>query len=288
VGPEPGGRDDGERDAAQAQAAVAGTLSSNGGDVTIDVGEAALAQKQVTFKPQPISWRIAPNPGEASIDEGSFQATAGGVLLSLPLLSTQDITLLNGQSDVNFTVGVPLAPGVASFFGLIKATATVLSSNSTGAHFDGLDATIALTQKPELSGVAVAAPFGAFYGHLQFSLSRNTWDVSLIFTVPGAGGISASTQIVNGTPTAISFSSSYNTPGLAIGDTGAFLQQITGGFTNYPRYSRPEIGLVQRTGVSATERARGAMRRHQRELRPVHRARRSVPELLRAGRHAQP
>ncbi len=240
---------------------AAGTLSSGGGNVTVDVGEAALGQKQTAFQPQPINWRINPNPGETAINEGSagrFQVSIGGQLLNLPPLSINGITLTNGQSDANFTVGVPLPPGVTSFFGTVKATATVLSDNPTGAHFDGLDATIALTQKPELSGVKVAAPFAALYGHLQFRLSTNTWNVSLIFTVPGAGGISGETQIVNGKPTKISFAANYNTPGLALGNTGAFLQQVNGSFTHYPHYSRPRIGLTQRTGVAATDASRAA------------------------------
>jgi hypothetical protein len=104
----------------------------------------------------------------------------------------------------------------------------------------------------------ISAPFFAFFGHLDFKLSTDTWNVSLTFSSPGAGGISASTQIVHGTPTAIAFSASYQTPGLAIGDTGAFLQTISGGFTNYPTYSRPRIGVTQKTGDSTTDAARAA------------------------------
>jgi hypothetical protein len=104
----------------------------------------------------------------------------------------------------------------------------------------------------------ISAPFFAFFGHLDFKLSTDTWNVSLTFSSPGAGGISASTQIVHGTPTAIAFSASYQTPGLAIGDTGAFLQTISGGFTNYLTYSRPRIGVTQKTGDATTDAARAA------------------------------
>ena len=50
---------------------------------------------------------------------------------------------------MSFTVGLPI-PTIASFFGTIKATATMLSDNATGAHFDGLDAEIGASQKPEI------------------------------------------------------------------------------------------------------------------------------------------
>ena len=177
--------------------------------------------------------------------------------MNLPALSLDSIHLIQNQSNVGFTVGLPI-PTLASFFGTIKATATMLSDNATGAHFDGLDAEIGASQKPEISGVTVTAPFKAFFGHLQFQLSTNTWNVSLTFDVPGAGGISASTQIVQGAPTAVHFSASYLTPGLAIGDTGAFLQGIDGGFTNYPHYSRPKIGLTRSSGNGATDAARSS------------------------------
>lgn len=235
-----------------------GTLSSGGGNVTMDLGCARCGQHQTQFKPQPISWRVVPNPGEASIDEGStgrFAVPIGGLLLNLPLLSLNTIKLTQDQSNVSFTVGVPI-PSIAKFFGTIKATATMLSDNVTGARFDGLDAEIGASQKPELSGVTVTAPFKAFFGHLQFQLSSDTWNVSLTFDVPGAGGISASTQIIQGTPTAVHFAASYLTPGLAIGDTGAFLQGIDGGFTNYPTYSRPKIGRTQSSGNANTDAAR--------------------------------
>ncbi len=235
-----------------------GTLTSGGGAVTIDVGVAALGQKQVTFKAQPISWRVVANPGEKSIDEGSFSGAGAAVLLSLPVLSNIGIRLETGQSDTNFTVGVPLPPGVAAFFGVLKATATVLSNNTAGARFDGLDATIGLTTKPEISKTKVVAPLVALYGHLQFRVSTNTWNVALIFTVPGAGGISAETQVVNGKPTKIEFTASYTAPGLALGNTGAFLQEISGSFVHYPRYTRPKIGLIDTKGTAPELAARAA------------------------------
>jgi hypothetical protein len=239
---------------------AAGTLSSGGGNVTIDLGESSLGQHQTTFVAAPVKWRIAPNPGETSINEGApgdFDVSPNQTLNDLATLSENGITLMQGSSDMNFTVAVPI-PGIARYFGLIYASTTILSTNSGGARFDGLDAIISLTQKPELSGLKIAAPFYAFYGHLDFRLSTDTWNVSLTFSSPGAGGISASTQIVHGTPTAVAFSASYQTPGLAIGDTGAFLQTISGGFTNYPTYSRPRIGVTQKTGDPTTDAARAA------------------------------
>ena len=239
---------------------TAGTLSSGGGNVTIDLGESSLGQHQTTFVAAPIKWRIAPNPGETSIDEGSpgdFDVSPSQTLDDLVTLSENGVTLMQGSSDMRFTVAVPI-PAIAKYFGAIDASTTILSTNPGGARFDGLDATIALTQKPELSGLKISAPFYAFFGHLDFTLSTDTWNVSLTFSSPGAGGISASTQVVRGTPTAIAFSASYQTPGLAIGDTGAFLQTISGGFTNYPTYSRPRIGLTQATGNATTDAARAA------------------------------
>jgi hypothetical protein len=238
----------------------AGTLSSGGGNVAIDLGESSLGQHQTSFVAAPVKWRIAPNPGESSINEGApgdFDVSPNQTLNELATLSENGITLMQGSSDMSFTVAVPI-PGIAKYFGVIDASTTILSTNSGGAHFDGLDAIISLTQKPELSGLKISAPFFAFFGHLDFKLSTDTWDVSLTFSSPGAGGISASTQIVHGAPTAIAFSASYQTPGLAIGDTGAFLQTISGGFTNYPTYSRPRIGVTQKTGDPTTDAARAA------------------------------
>ncbi len=237
-----------------------GTLSSGSGNVSIDLGESSLGQHQTTFVAAPIRWRIAPNPGETSIDEGApgkFDVSPNQTLNDLATLSENGITLMQGSSDMSFTVAVPI-PGIAKYFGVIGASTTIRSTNSGGAHFDGLDAIISLTQKPELSGVKISAPFYAFYGHLDFTLSTDTWNVALTFSSPGVGGISASTQIIHGTPTAVTFSASYQTPGLAIGDTGAFLQSISGGFTNYPTYSRPRIGLTQKTGDATTDAARAA------------------------------
>jgi hypothetical protein len=239
---------------------TAGTLSSDGGNVAIDLGESSLGQHQTTFVAAPVKWRIAPNPGETSINEGApgdFDVSPNQTLDDLATLSENGITLMSGSSDMTFTVAVPI-PGIAKYFGVIDGSTTILSSNSAGAHFDGLDAIISLTQKPELSGLKIAAPFYAFFGHLDFKLSTDTWNVSLTFSSPGAAGISASTQIVHGTPTAVAFSASYQTPGLAIGDTGAFLQTISGGFTNYPTYSRPRIGVTQTTGNATTDAARAA------------------------------
>ena len=233
-----------------------GTLSSNGGAVTIKLGN--RAQHQTTFEAHPISWRVVPNPGESSIDAGStghFAVNAGGTVLDLPALSLNDIQLIQDKSNVSFTAGVPI-PSLASFFGTIKATATMLSDNQTGAHFDGLDGEIGASQKPVIKDFKVAEPFKAFSGHLKFTLSTNTWYVSLLFTVPGAGGISASTTITNGAPTEITFDASYKTPGLAIGDTGAFLQDVHGRFVHYPHVSHPKIGLTQSSGNAATDAAR--------------------------------
>lgn len=235
---------------------VTGTLSSNGGNVTIKLG--SRTQHQTTFEAHPIDWRVVPNPGETSIDVGStghFTVDAGGTILDLPALSLNEIELIQDKSNLSFTAGVPI-PSLASFFGTIKATATMLSDNASGAHFDGLDAEIGATQKPEIENFKVAAPFKAFYGHLKFTLSTRTWYVSMIFSVPGAGGISASTTITNGAPTAINFDASYKTPGLAIGDTGAFLQDIHGSFIHYPHVSHPKIGLTHSSGNAATDAAR--------------------------------
>ena len=238
-----------------------GLLTSNGGNVGLKIGCGACGQHQTSFVAHPISWRVAPNPGETSIDEGSpghFQVSIGGELLGLPALSLDSVVLLANQtSDTSFTVGLPL-PTLTSFFGTIKATATILSDNVSGAHFDGLDAEIAAAQKPVIKNFSVAEPFKAFSGHLKFTLSTNTWYVSLLFSVPGAGGISASTQITNGQPTEISFDASYKTPGLAIGDTGAFLQDVHGAFTHYPHVSHPKIGLVRSSGDAATDAARAS------------------------------
>ncbi len=74
--------------------------------------------------------------------------------------------------------------------------------------------------------------------------------------MPGAGGIAASTTITNGAPAEISFDASYKTPGLAIGDTGAFLQDVHGRFVHYPHVSHPKIGLTQSSGNAATDAAR--------------------------------
>jgi hypothetical protein len=109
-----------------------------------------------------------------------------------------------------------------------------------------------------IKNLKVAEPFKAFFGHLKFTLSTNTWLVSLMFEVPGAGGIAASTTITNGEPTAISFDASYNTPGFAIGDTGAFLQNIHASFIHYPHVSHPKIGLVKNSGNQATDIARAS------------------------------
>jgi hypothetical protein len=238
-----------------------GKLTSSGGNVTLKLGCGACGQHQTTFVPHPVDWRVVPNPGETSIDEGSpghFQVSVGGQLLGLPALSMNSIVLLQNQtSNTNFTVGLPI-PSLASFFGTIKATATILSDNVSGAHFDGLDAEIAASQKPVIKNFKVAEPFKAFSGHLKFTLSTNTWYVSLMFDVPGAGGVSASTQITNGEPTEITFDGSYNTPGLAIGDTGAFLQNIHGSFIHYPHVSHPKIGLIKSSGDQATDAARAS------------------------------
>src|SRR5947209_421334 len=51
---------------------AAGTLSSGGGNVTIDVGLTSQGKTQVALAPHPISWRVKANPGETQIDEGSF------------------------------------------------------------------------------------------------------------------------------------------------------------------------------------------------------------------------
>jgi hypothetical protein len=236
-----------------------GTLSSNGGKVGMKLGCGSCGQSQTSFAPQAINWRVVPNPGEQQIDVGStgrFQVSIGGLTLSLPVLSLNSIDLLpNQSSNTNFTVALPL-PSIAKFFGTIKATATMLSDNATGAHFDGLDAEIAASQKPEIKGTTVAAPFKAFSGHLKFTLSTDTWLVSLTFDVPGAGGVSAAVQIDHGTPSEVAFSASYTTPGLAIGDTGAFLQGINGKFVDYPEVKHPEIGVTQHSSDPATESAR--------------------------------
>jgi hypothetical protein len=236
-----------------------GHLTSNGGNVTLKLGCGACGQHQTTFVAKPVDWRVVPNPGETSIDEGSpghFQVSIGGQLLGLPALSLDSIVLLQNQtSDTNFTVGLPF-PTLATFFGTIKATATILSDNVSGAHFDGLDALIGATQKPVIKNFKVAEPFKAFSGHLKFTLSTNTWYVSLTFDVPGAGGISASTTITNGEPTDIRFDASYKTPGLAIGDTGAFLQDVNGAFIHYPHVHHPKIGLTKSSGDATTDAAR--------------------------------
>jgi hypothetical protein len=234
-----------------------GMLTSNGGNVTMKLGN--RSQHQTAFTPKPISWRVVANPGEPSISEGSpgdFQVSIGGTLLGLPALSLDKIQLIQDQSNMNFTVGVPLPLG--TFFGTIKATTTILSDNVGGARFDGLDAEIGASQKPEFTGIKVAAPFKAFFGHLKFVLSTNTWMVSLTFSVPGAGGIAGSTTITNGVPTDIHFSASYRTPGLAIGDTGAFFQEIDGGFTHYPHYSQPKIGVKSYSGDPNVDASRSA------------------------------
>ena len=85
-----------------------GTLSSGGGRVTIDVGVASQGKPQLGLQPEAISWRVRANPGEATIDEGSFQGAGAANLLSLPVLSGIEITLASGQSDTNFKVEIPL------------------------------------------------------------------------------------------------------------------------------------------------------------------------------------
>jgi hypothetical protein len=234
-----------------------GMLTSNGGNVTLKLG--SRSQHQTTFTPKPINWRVVANPGETSISEGSagdFQVSIGGIVLGIPALSLDKIQLIQDKSNMNFTLGVPLPLG--TFFGTIKATTTILSDNAGGAHFDGLDAEIGASQKPEITGITVTAPFKAFFGHLKFTLSTNTWIVSLTFSVPGAGGIAGNTTITDGVPTDIHFSASYRTPGLAIGDTGAFFQEIDGGFTHYPHFSQPKIGVKTYSGDPNTDASRTA------------------------------
>ena len=129
----------------------------------------------------------------------------------------------------------------------------MLSSNAGGAQFNGLSATIALTSIP---GPGRETPlFFAFYGSLSFTLSTDTWAVSLVFLMPPVGSVQGSAQVIDGTPTAISLGGSYTTPGLALGDTGVFLQSLSGGFKDYPTVQEPEIGLTSTTGNKATDAA---------------------------------
>ena len=233
-----------------------GTLSSGGGQVTIDVGVASLHQTQLSLQPHAINWRVQANPGEATIGEGSFQGAGAAHLLSLPVLSGIEIKLANGKSDTNFTVQVPL--GIPQFNG-VRATTTVISDNAAGALFDGLDASIKLFNVPG-AGDKLQAPFTSLNGHLTFRLSTKTWNVSLSFSVPGVGSVAGKTQIDDGKVSEIAVSGTYDNPGIALGDSGAFLQSISARFAHYPHYSRPKIGVTQAAPIPASCAGGGAGR----------------------------
>ena len=230
------------------------------GPVTLKLGCSSCGQPQVAFEPQAIEWRVVPNPGETQIavgGPGTFQLPTGSTLLQLPALSENSIYLMSGgQSTMSFEVDVPLV-GLRSLGG-VAASTQVLSSNAGGAQFNGLSATIAVTTVPsatKLKGTTLTAPFFAFDGSLSFTLSTDTWAVSLNFEMPPVGSIHGSAQVIDGTPTAISLGGSYTNPGLAIGDTGVFLQSLSGGFKDYPTVEEPEIGLTSTTGNNATDTA---------------------------------
>ena len=201
----------------------------------------SLRQAQLGLAPQAIDWRVRANPGEETIDEGSFQGAGAARLLSLPVLSKIEIKLGSGQADTNFTVQVPL--GIPQFNG-VRATTTVLSDNAAGARFDGLDAEIKLFNVPGASD-KLQAPFTSLKGRLQFRLSTKTWNVSLSFSIPGVGAIAGTTQIDDGKVSEIAVSGTYDNPGIALGDSGAFLQSVSARFAHYPHYSRPKIGVIK-------------------------------------------
>ena len=224
-----------------------GRLSSGGGQVTIDVGVASLHQTQLGLQPHAIDWRVRANPGEQTIDEGSFQGAGAARLLSLPVLSGIEIKLASGTSDTNFTVQVPL--GIPQFNG-VRATTTVTSDNAAGAQFNGLDAQIKLFNVPG-AGDKLQAPFTSLNGHLRFTLSTKTWDVSLSFSVPGVGSIAGSTKIDDGKLSELAVSGTYDNPGIALGDSGAFLQSVSARFAHYPHYSQPKIGVIETVPVPA-------------------------------------
>ena len=236
-----------------------GLLTSTG-PVTVKLGCSSCGQPQVAFQPRAIEWRVVPNPGETQIPvagPSTFQLPSGSTLLQLPALSENSIDLMNGgQSTMSFKVSVPLI-GLRSLGG-VTASTQVLSSNAGGAQFNGLSATIALTTVPSgttVKGTTLTAPFFAIYGSLSFTLSTNTWAVSLSFAMPPVGSVQGRAKVINGTPTAISLGGSYTDPGLAIGDTGVFLQSLSGGFKDYPTVQEPEIGLTSTTHNAATDAA---------------------------------
>jgi hypothetical protein len=224
-----------------------GTLSSGGGDVTIDVGVASMGQTQVELVARPIDWRVLANPGEKLIPLGDFKGAGAAKLLSLPLLSGIKLGLrADGKSDADFTVEVPLLiPKVNG----IRATTTVESDNTEGAHFKGLDAEIKLFHIPGVGEEnLLAAPFTNLTGHLKFRLP-DEWAVDLAFTVPGVGAIDGKFSMTDGKPTEIAITGTYNNPGIALGNSGAFLQTIGARFAHYPTYTRPLIGFFP-TGLA--------------------------------------
>jgi hypothetical protein len=227
------------------------------GPVTLKLGCSSCGQPQVAFSPQAIEWRVVPNPGETQIGvggPGTFQLPSGSTLLQLPALSENSIDLMSGgQSTMSFEVGVPL-PSLGSL-GVVTASTQVLSSNTGGAQFNGLSAMIAVTNLFKVGKGTQAAPLFAFYGALSFTLSTDTWAVSLDFLMPPVGSVQGSAKVIDGVPTAISLGGSYTDPGLAIGDTGVFLQSLSGGFEDYPMVQEPEIGLTSSTGNAATDAA---------------------------------
>lgn len=69
------------------------------------------------------------------------------------------------------------------------------------------------------------------------------------------GSVQGSARVIDGHVSAISLGGSYTDPGLAIGDTGVFLQSLSGGFKDYPSVQRPVINLTTITGNQATDTA---------------------------------
>ena len=163
------------------------------------------------------------------------------------MLSGIEIKLASGTSDTNFTVQVPL--GIPQFNG-VRATTTVTSDNAAGAQFNGLDAQIKLFNVPG-AGDKLQAPFTSLNGHLRFTLSTKTWDVSLSFSVPGVGSIAESTKIDDGKLSELAVSGTYDNPGIALGDSGAFLQSVSARFAHNPHYSQPKIGVIETVPVPA-------------------------------------
>lgn len=122
--------------------------------------------------------------------------------------------------------------------GGVSASGNVLSDNTTGAKFDGLDLSFGGSTTPKVGRTEGSATtvikdgkkqtvkgrvpgvnglFAVFSGSLRFSLAANSWKGSITFSLPSIGGVSGSFDVINGVVRQLAVNATYTAPGLPHG-----------------------------------------------------------------------